>query len=41
MVLVQIIEKTIKDNPDAKGFLFDGFPRTYTQTYILEGLMIS
>jgi adenylate kinase len=37
---VQIIEKTIKDNSDANGFLFDGFPRTYIQAYILEGLMI-
>jgi len=39
-IIVQIIEKTIKDNPDANGFLFDGFPRTYIQAYILEGLMI-
>ncbi len=40
-IIVQIIEKTIKDNPDANGFLFDGFPRTYVQAYILEGLMIN
>jgi adenylate kinase len=39
-IIVQIIEKTITENPDAKGFLFDGFPRTYIQAYILEGLMI-
>lgn len=39
-VIVQIIEKTIKDHPEANGFLFDGFPRTYVQCYILEGLMI-
>ncbi|MBI9071884.1 MAG: adenylate kinase [Melioribacteraceae bacterium] len=39
-IIVQIIEKTITDNPDANGFLFDGFPRTYVQAYILEGLMI-
>lgn len=39
-IIVQIIEKTITDNPDANGFLFDGFPRTYIQAYILEGLMI-
>jgi len=38
-IIVQIIEKTITDNPDANGFLFDGFPRTYVQCYILEGLM--
>ncbi|MFH0892934.1 MAG: adenylate kinase [Bacteroidota bacterium] len=39
-VIVQIIEKTIKENPMANGFLFDGFPRTYIQAYILEGLML-
>lgn len=39
-IIVQIIEKTIKDNPESRGFLFDGFPRTYVQAYILEGLMI-
>lgn len=39
-IIVQIIEKTITDNPEAQGFLFDGFPRTYIQAYILEGLMI-
>ena len=39
-IIVQIIEKTITDNPNANGFLFDGFPRTYIQAYILEGLMI-
>jgi len=38
-IIVQIIEKTIKDHSDANGFLFDGFPRTYIQCYILEGLM--
>jgi adenylate kinase len=39
-LIVQILEKTIEENRDAKGFLFDGFPRTYIQAYILEGLMI-
>jgi adenylate kinase len=39
-IIVQVIEKTIKDNPESNGFLFDGFPRTYVQAYILEGLMI-
>lgn len=39
-IIVQIIESTIKENPHAQGFLFDGFPRTYIQAYILEGLMI-
>jgi len=39
-IIVQIIENTITDNPGSNGFLFDGFPRTYIQAYILEGLMI-
>ena len=39
-IIVQIIEKTITENPDCNGFLFDGFPRTYVQCYILEGLML-
>ena len=39
-IIVQILEKTIKKNSDANGFLFDGFPRTYIQAYILVGLMI-
>ncbi len=38
-IIVKIIEKTIKNNSDARGFLFDGFPRTYLQAYILQGLM--
>ena len=39
-IIVQIIENTITGNPNANGFLFDGFPRTQIQAYILEGLMI-
>jgi adenylate kinase len=39
-IIVQIIEKTITENPGSSGFLFDGFPRTYVQAYILEGLML-
>lgn len=39
-IIVQLIEKTISGNPGTKGFLFDGFPRTLIQAYILEGLMI-
>ena len=38
-IIVQIIEKSITEHPEANGFLFDGFPRTYIQCYILEGLM--
>ena len=39
-IVVQIIEKKIVSNPDASGFLFDGFPRTFVQAYILEGLLL-
>lgn len=39
-IIVQIIEKTITENRGSNGFLFDGFPRTYIQAYILEGLML-
>jgi adenylate kinase len=39
-IIVQIIEKKINTNPDAAGFLFDGFPRTFVQAYILEGLLL-
>ena len=40
-IIVQIIENTISGKPNAHGFLFDGFPRTYIQAYILEGLMLN
>ena len=38
-IIVQIIENKIKMSPDTNGYLFDGFPRTVVQAYILEGLM--
>lgn len=39
-LIVQIMEKVITENSGYNGFLFDGFPRTYVQAYILEGLML-
>ncbi len=39
-MIVQIIERKIKMHSDASGFLFDGFPRTFVQAYILEGLLL-
>lgn len=39
-IIVQLIERKIKNNPNADGFLFDGFPRTVVQAYILEGLLL-
>ena len=35
-IIVQIIEKTIRSNPDVNGFLFDGFPRTLVQALFLK-----
>jgi adenylate kinase len=39
-IIVQVIEDKIKMNPNANGFLFDGFPRTVVQAYILDGLLL-
>ncbi len=39
-VMVRLIEKKIQKNPNVQGFLFDGFPRTVVQAYILEGLLL-
>lgn len=39
-LIVRIIEKKIKTNTSSKGILFDGFPRTTVQAYILEGLLL-
>lgn len=39
-LIIQLIEKKIKTNPGSKGILFDGFPRTTVQAYVLEGLML-
>lgn len=37
--IVKLIEDVINQNKDRTGFLFDGFPRTYVQAYILDGLL--
>ncbi len=39
-IIVKLIEKKINRNPGVQGFLFDGFPRTVVQAYILEGLLL-
>lgn len=38
-LIVKLIEAKIKENPNAKGFIFKGFPRTLVQAYILDGLL--
>ena len=39
-LVVQLLEEHLTTNSDANGFLFDGFPRTLVQAYILEGLLL-
>jgi adenylate kinase len=39
-LIILIIEKRIIENADSNGFLFDGFPRTMVQAYILEALLL-
>lgn len=39
-LIVKIIEKKIKTDTNSSGILFDGFPRTTVQAYILEGLLL-
>lgn len=38
-VVVGMIENAVDSNPDAKGFLFDGFPRTVAQAEALDRLL--
>lgn len=38
-VVIGMISDAISDNPDAKGFLFDGFPRTEEQAKALDALL--
>ncbi|MDQ1770301.1 adenylate kinase [Labilibaculum sp. A4] len=39
-IIVQIMEERIQTDTEVNGFLFDGFPRTTVQAYILEGLLL-
>jgi adenylate kinase len=38
-VVIGMIDSTIKNHADAKGFLFDGFPRTTVQAKALDDLL--
>src|SRR5450432_3575134 len=38
-VVVGMIRSALEQNPDAKGFLFDGFPRTNAQAEALDDLL--
>lgn len=39
-MMVELIEKKIITSHDKNGILFDGFPRTFVQAYILDGLLL-
>jgi adenylate kinase len=39
-IIVELIEKKLQNNINGHGFLFDGFPRTFVQAYILDGLLL-
>lgn len=39
-VVIGMISDAISDNPDATGFLFDGFPRTVEQAKALDALLV-
>lgn len=38
-VVIGMISSALDDNPDARGFLFDGFPRTPAQAEALDELL--
>ena len=38
-VVIGMISNKLKENPDAKGFIFDGFPRTVAQAEALDTLL--
>ena len=39
-LVVKMIESTISHSAGKQGILFDGFPRTVVQSYILDGLLL-
>lgn len=39
-IAISLIERKIKNHPEANGFIFKGFPRTIVQAYILDGLLL-
>lgn len=38
-IVIGMIKSKLQDNPQAKGFIFDGFPRTVAQAEALDRLM--
>ncbi len=40
-ITIAMLEEEVKQNPQAKGFIFDGFPRTVTQAEALDAFLTS
>ncbi len=40
-VTIRMLESEVNKNPNAKGFIFDGFPRTQAQAQALDNLLKS
>jgi adenylate kinase len=40
-ITIAMLEEEVDKNPDAKGFIFDGFPRTVTQAEELDKFLVS
>ena len=38
-VTIKMLQDTVEKNPDTKGFLFDGFPRTLAQAKALDNFL--
>ncbi len=38
-VTISMLKKRVEDNPDVKGFIFDGFPRTNAQAQALNEML--
>lgn len=39
-ITIAMLEEEIKKNPEAKGFIFDGFPRTVAQAEALDQFLV-
>jgi adenylate kinase len=38
-IVIELINEQIENNPNAAGFIYDGFPRTLAQAVALDGLL--
>lgn len=38
-VTIKMLKKRVEDNPNVKGFIFDGFPRTVAQAEALDAML--